>query len=215
MTNIHDKATRQSLINRYMEAETSPAEERMLADYFLNNDTVDKDEQAFAKLIRMERSNATILSQEGVEEYDRMDNAQCTMHNAQCTMHNAQCTMHSSQLSSRDTSLCIENCALCIEERSPRRTLPLRWVALVGGIAACLILMFTLRPASKEPSALDLAHSLEQIMDLPLREITSLTATPIGEYVWIKAQFADGTEETFIMERDEKTDALSLLTVSR
>ncbi len=175
MTDIHDKATRQSLINRYMEAETSPAEERMLADYFLGNDTVDEDELAFASLIRMERSNAATLSQEGAEEYDRM----------------------------------------VATTSSSGRTLPLRWMAWVGSIAACIVLMFTLRPASKEPSALDLAHSLEQIMDLPLREITSLTATPIGEYVWIKAQFADGTEETFIMERDEETDALSLLSVSR
>ncbi len=192
MIDINDKATRQSLINRYMEAETSPVEERMLADYFLGNDTVDEDELAFASLIRMERSNAQLLSREGAEEYDRRYNAQCTI----------ILTRH-----------LIENCELCIEERSPRRTLPLRWMAWVGGIAACIVLMFTLRPASKEPSALDLAHSLEQIMDLPLREITSLTATPIGEYVWIKAQFADGTEETFIMERDEKTDALSLLMI--
>ncbi len=175
MTNIHDKATRQSLINRYMEAETSPAEERMLADYFLAGDTVDEDEQAFAELIRVERSNASLLSHEGVEEYDKMVG----------------------------------------KAPSSSRTLSLRWMALIGSIAACLILIFSLRSSPKESGGLELAQSLYQIMDLPLREITSLTATPIGEYVWIKAQFADGTEETFIMERDEETNIMSLLVIPK
>ncbi len=160
MIDIHDKATRQSLINKYMEAETSLAEERLLADYFLDNECVDEDERAFAALIRMEKRT------------------------------------------------------------SSRRTLPLRWLALTGGIAASVILFFALysppkkpdapkitqsQQQKKEPNALELVQSLQQIMELPMQEITSLTATPIGEYVWVKAQFADGTEETFIIEKDKET----------
>ncbi len=173
MTDIHDKAMRQNLISKYMEAETSPAEEQMLADYFLGNSSVDEDEQAFAELIRMERSNASVLSNEGVEEYDKMVG----------------------------------------KEPLYARIRPLGWVALIGGIAASVIVLFRLNSSPKESNALELAQSLEQIMDLPLHEITSLTATPIDEYVWIKAQLADGSEETFIMDRDEEANAMSLLVV--
>ncbi len=175
MINIHDKATRQGLITKYMAAETSLSEERLLADFFIGNNCLDEDERAFAVLISMEKSNAVILSNEAVKEYNKM----------------------------------------VVKTPASSRRRPLRWVALLGSIAASVILFFTLNLSPKESGALELVQSLQQIMDLPLREITSLTATPIGEYVWIKAQFADGSEETFIMERNRNTNAISLLQISK
>ena len=69
---IKDKEFRKKLIDKYLEAETSIAEEKMLTDYYLENETVDEDEQAIARMIRMDNVNAALLSDEGAEEYDRI-----------------------------------------------------------------------------------------------------------------------------------------------
>ena len=69
---IKNKEIRLELIARYLNAETSPAEEKMLMEYYGSNNHVDDDEQAFAKMIRMEKMNVTLLSEEGVEEFDRI-----------------------------------------------------------------------------------------------------------------------------------------------
>ena len=52
MIDIRNKEIRKSLIAKYLDAETSFAEERMLVDYFLSHKDVDEDEQAFVKMIR-------------------------------------------------------------------------------------------------------------------------------------------------------------------
>ena len=72
--NIDYKEFRKKLIAKYLDAETSLAEERMLVDYYLGNMDVDEDEQAFAQMIRMENIHASLLSGEGVEEFDRIVN---------------------------------------------------------------------------------------------------------------------------------------------
>ena len=72
MIDIRNKEIRKSLIAKYLDAETSFAEERMLVDYFLSHKDVDEDEQAFVKMIRMENIQTNLLSDKGVEEYDRI-----------------------------------------------------------------------------------------------------------------------------------------------
>ena len=69
---IRNKEFRKKLIIKYLDVETSSAEERMLVDYYLDSKYVDEDEQAFAKMIRMENIHANLLSDDGVEEYDRI-----------------------------------------------------------------------------------------------------------------------------------------------
>ncbi len=69
---IKKKEIRSNLIARYLDAETSPTEEKMLRGYYESNKHVDKDEQAFAKMIKMENMNASLLSDKGVEEFDRI-----------------------------------------------------------------------------------------------------------------------------------------------
>lgn len=54
MINISDKDVRKELVSRYLDAGTTPDEERVLVDHYLNNDNVDSDELPFARLIRME-----------------------------------------------------------------------------------------------------------------------------------------------------------------
>ena len=72
MMDIKNKEIRLELLARYLNAETSPAEEMMLMDYYGNNNRVDDDEQAFARMIQMEKMNVSLLSDEGVEEFDRI-----------------------------------------------------------------------------------------------------------------------------------------------
>ncbi len=68
---IKDKDTRMALVARYLEAETTVAEEALLAAYYAANEA-EEDERAIAQMIRMEHANEALLSKEGVEEFDRI-----------------------------------------------------------------------------------------------------------------------------------------------
>lgn len=71
MMDIKDKDTRMALVARYLEAETTVAEEALLAAYYAANEA-EKDERAIAQMIRMEHANEALLSKEGAEEFDRI-----------------------------------------------------------------------------------------------------------------------------------------------
>ena len=68
---IKDKDTRMALVARYLEAETTVAEEALLAAYYAANEA-DEDERAIAQMIRMEHVNEELLSKEGADEFDRI-----------------------------------------------------------------------------------------------------------------------------------------------
>ena len=71
MINIKDKEIRLQLIAKYLEAETTIAEEAMLHTYYMEN-KADEDEQAIAQMICMEHADADLLSDECAEEFDRI-----------------------------------------------------------------------------------------------------------------------------------------------
>ena len=71
MINIKDKEIRLQLIAKYLEAETTVAEEAMLHAYYMEN-KAEEDEQAIAQIICMEHADADLLSDEGAEEFDRI-----------------------------------------------------------------------------------------------------------------------------------------------
>lgn len=71
MMDIKDKDTRMALVARYLEAETTVAEEALLAAYYTANEA-EEDERAIAQMIRIEHANETLLSKEGAEEFDRI-----------------------------------------------------------------------------------------------------------------------------------------------
>ena len=68
---IKDKDTRMALVAKYLEAETTVAEEALLAAYYTANEA-EEDERAIAQMIRIEHANETLLSKEGAEEFDRI-----------------------------------------------------------------------------------------------------------------------------------------------
>ena len=69
MMDIKDKDTRMALVARYLEADTTVAEEALLAAYYAANEA-EEDERAIAQMIRMEHANEALLSKEGAEEFD-------------------------------------------------------------------------------------------------------------------------------------------------
>ena len=71
MMDIKDKDTRLALVARYLEADTTVAEEALLAAYYAANEA-EEDERAIAQMIRMEHANEALLSKEGAEEFDRI-----------------------------------------------------------------------------------------------------------------------------------------------
>ena len=71
MTNVMDKEVRLQLIAKYLEAETTVAEEAMLHAYYTEH-KAEEDEQAIARMICMEHADANVLSDEGAEEFDRI-----------------------------------------------------------------------------------------------------------------------------------------------
>lgn len=71
MMNLDDKNIRISVMERYLNAETSVSEEISLAEYYASHD-VDNDEKAFAKLIVMSHPMNVNMSDEDTAEYDRL-----------------------------------------------------------------------------------------------------------------------------------------------
>ena len=86
MLDIKEKNVRNLLIEKYLQAETSPDEERLLADYFRDNATTDPDEIAVSLLLLAEDHGSEVsyspLSAEKEIEFDAlMEKANCrTMH---------------------------------------------------------------------------------------------------------------------------------------
>ena len=168
MIDIQKKEVRQELIAKYLDAETSRNEEKMLLEYYLTNREVDDDEKGFAKLIRVEYVNASLLSNEGVEEYERIVN----------------------------------------EGKPKLRLKPLQWITWVSSIAATVALFVWMVSSPQKTNTDEIAQSIQQVINLPMNEITSITATPVNEYVWVKAELKDGTTKTFIMSENQGTTSL-------
>ena len=89
-----------------------------------------------------------------------------------------------------------------------------RWrLALTGLAAAAVLALFLLlRPAAPAPefTPLEIAESLNTIMDLGLGDVESATAVPSGANLIVTVRLKDGTDLPFIMSRDGDTGALSL-----
>ena len=71
MIDIDNKQERKALIERYLEADTTVAEERALAEYYAMNQP-DADEKAVAQLILASNPALKCLSDSGEQEFDRI-----------------------------------------------------------------------------------------------------------------------------------------------
>lgn len=118
----------------------------------------------------MENIQTNLLSDKGVEEYDR----------------------------------------IVSETKQESKRIPLRRMIWVGGIAASIALFFMLSPVFTSPKAntMEIVQCIQQVINLPMDEIASITATPVNDYVWVKAELKDGTTKTFIMSENKGTTSL-------
>lgn len=176
MIDIRNKEIRKALIVKYLDAETSLSEEKMLLNYYFDCKDVNEDEKAFAQMIQMENNHASLLSDEDVEEYDRIINE---------------------------------------TNQEPKR-IPLRWMAWIGSIAASIALLFMLSPifTSRTANTMEIAQCIQQVMSLDIEDMVSISATPLDDYVWVKAELKDGSTKTFIMSKDKEMEATSLLAIN-
>lgn len=71
MMNIEDKDIRRTLIEKYLNAETTVPEEIALAQWFAAH-TAGSDEVAVAKMIALDYPSVEALSEEGEAEFDRI-----------------------------------------------------------------------------------------------------------------------------------------------
>jgi len=71
MINLNDKQERLTLIERYLEADTTVQEEQMLAEYYATH-RPDADEEQVATLIRMSYSEADASLMADTTEFDRI-----------------------------------------------------------------------------------------------------------------------------------------------
>ena len=176
MKDMTNKEIRKALIEKYLNAETSPAEEKRLADYYLHH-KADEDEQAVVRMIGLERSNAHLFSDEGTKIFDQL----------------------------------LEG------KKKVRRPTFIRRLAWAGSIAAMVALCLTLYPTRKETIPFkteEITQSLRQLIELETDDIVSITATPIDECVWLKAELKDGSTKTFIMSKDAELGTTSLLAIN-
>ena len=67
---LHDRSFRCSMMEKYLNAETSVEQERAMAAYYVFN-APDEDEREFAMLLRISLSG-NILSEETADEFDRL-----------------------------------------------------------------------------------------------------------------------------------------------
>ncbi len=165
MIDIDNKLERKVLIERYLEADTTIAEERALAEYYAMNQP-DADEAAFAKLVLTGNTALNSLSNSGEREYDRL-----------------------------------------VENRHRigfKRTL--RWVA---GIAAAIAVVAIVRASivsyinnQCDITPMEIAETLNTLMDLSADEIESINATPCGKNVLITARMKDNSSSTYILTRE-------------
>lgn len=175
---INNKDVRRELINRYLNAEASLAEEKMLVCYYLENTEVDKDEQAIAKMIRIESIHTCLLSDEGVQEYERIVNT---------------------------------------DRRKPKQ-IPFKWITWIGGVAASIALFFIISPFSTSTSqtseTVEIAQYIQQVMNLNMEDMVSITATPIDECVWVQTELKDGSTKVFIMDKRNIKETTTLLAIN-
>ncbi len=186
INDLADKNSRKALIERYLEAETTPAEEQRLRDWFARHQA-EADEREIALLVGLAAPCASCLPEldETEAEFDRLVAAGGNGSNNGSNNGNG---------------------------RGRRR---LRWRAgIAAAAAAAIALFFFLRPAgSKEQpiSPVAIAEGIRQIMMLSPDEIETVVATPSGSKAILTAYLKDGRTFSYILTYDTDDGTTSLL----
>jgi hypothetical protein len=98
-----------------------------------------------------------------------------------------------------------------VRESKPHRSRLLIWGSMLAAAASlALILTLTLSESRCEFNGVEIAEGIQQIMNLDTDEVKSVIATPEGSRVILTASMKDGSQCSYVMSRNNGTEAVSI-----
>ena len=182
--NIEDKEYRKALIERYLDADTTLEEERLLRMYYAETAAVDDDEKAFARLMNISAPSAEAYSQTKADEYDRLFGS--------------------------DESASFE--ARVAKRRGV--IFKSLYVFAACAAAVALFLIFKPKAPSTDFTPLEIAQSISALAELNSKDVESVAAKPTGSGVIVTVVLKDGTRCGFRMARDGASGEIHLLAMN-
>lgn len=182
--NIEDKEYRKALIERYLNADTTPDEERCLRAYYAEAPAVDDDEKAFARLMNISAPTAEVYSQTKADEYDRLFGS--------------------------DESASFE--ARVAKRRGVIFKSLYAFAACAAAVV--LFFIFKPKAPSTDFTPLEIAQSISALAELNSEDVESVAARPTGSGVIVTVVLKDGTRCGFRMARDGASGEIHLLAMN-
>ena len=182
INDLADKNSRKALIERYLEAETTPAEEQRLRDWFARHQP-DADEREIALLVGLAAPCASCLPEldETEAEFDRLEAAGGNGSNNG-------------------------------NGRGRRRLRWRAGIAAAAAAAIALFFFLRPVGSKEQPiSPVAIAEGIRQIMMLSPDEIETVVATPSGSKAILTAYLKDGQTFSYILTYDTDDGTTSLL----
>lgn len=182
INDLADKNSRKALIERYLEAETTPAEEQRLRDWFARHQA-DADEREIALLVGLAAPCASCLPEldETEAEFDRLVAAGGNGSNNG-------------------------------NGRGRRRLRWRAGIAAAAAAAIALFFFLRPAGSKEQPiSPVAIAEGIRQIMMLSPDEIETVVATPSGSKAILTAYLKDGQTFSYILTYDTDDGTTSLL----
>lgn len=182
INDLADKNSRKALIERYLEAETTPAEEQRLRDWFARHQP-EADEREIALLVGLAAPCASCLPEldETEAEFDRLVAAGGNGSNNG-------------------------------NGRGRRRLRWRAGIAAAAAAAIALFFFLRPAGSKEQPiSPVAIAEGIRQIMMLSPDEIETVVATPSGSKAILTAYLKDGRTFSYILTYDTDDGTTSLL----
>lgn len=182
INDLADKNSRKALIERYLEAETTPAEEQRLRDWFARHQA-DADEREIALLVGLAAPCASCLPEldETEAEFDRLVAAGGNGSNNG-------------------------------NGRGRRRLRWRAGIAAAAAAAIALFFFLRPAGSKEQPiSPVAIAEGIRQIMMLSPDEIETVVATPSGSKAILTAYLKDGRTFSYILTYDTDDGTTSIL----
>ena len=184
MMNIEDKEYRKALIERYLDADTTLEEERLLRMYYAEAAAVDDDEKAVERLMNISAPSAEVYSQTKADEYDRLFGS--------------------------DESASFE--ARVTKRRGFIFKSLYAFAACAAAVA--LLLIFKPKALSTYFTPLEIAQSIRALAELNSEEVESVAAKPMGGGVIVTVVLKNGKCSDFWMARDGDSGEIQLLAMN-
>jgi len=182
--NIEGKEYRKALIERYLNADTTPEEERRLRAYYDKAAEVDDDEKAVARLMNISAPSAEAYSQTKADEYDRLFGGD------------------------EPASL-----AAWVAKRRGVIFKSL-YAFAASAAAVVLFLIFRPKAQTTDFTPLEIAQSISALAELNSEDVESVAAKPTGGSVIVTIIMKDGTHCGFRMARDGASGEIQLLAMN-